>query len=111
MTLTTIILLLIANIAFGFMLSRSKNGYHKVTFAMHKLTALAMIVLANIYFYRLNSPQVLNIIFYIIIMISFIVLAGTGMMLSLNKSSFKIMSYLHNANFIIFSVFIILLYV
>ncbi len=91
----------ILTLAFGVWLSRMGKPYNGVIFNIHKLGALAAVILTVLPIYRAltapGDPQILPILLIVLAAACVVALFASGALMSLNKWSYKMMLALHQA--------------
>lgn len=88
-------------LAFGFWLSRSGKPYNGLLFNIHKLTALATVILAVVAIY-----QVLKIMDFSTLIIALLAIAAlsvielfiSGALMSAGKGEYRLMKLIHNTS-------------
>jgi hypothetical protein len=91
-------ILLLLTLAFGVWLSLSGKPYNAILFNIHKLAALAVVVVMAIQFYRLlkGTPiQVPPIVLLILVGLSLLLLFFSGAMMSARKLDYAMMLSIH----------------
>lgn len=90
--------LFIVTVIFGFWLSHLGKPYHQILFNVHKLIALAVVVLVGLEFSKLlksgnvESKIILLVIFFAVMVIS---LFASGAIMSLDKLNFTMLRWIH----------------
>ncbi len=90
--------LFVITVIFGFWLSRLGKPYHQVVFNIHKLTALAAVVLVGLQFSNwFKSGDVLSewILLVVLIAIMTIILFASGALMSLEKLDYELLRLFH----------------
>jgi hypothetical protein len=85
-------------LAFGFWLSRSGKPYHPLIFNIHKLIALAAVVLAAIQAFnalRIGEMQPILIVLLIVIGLCAVALFATGALMSANRATGRAALMIH----------------
>ncbi len=89
----------ILTLAFGVWLSRMGKPYNGVIFNIHKLCALAAVILTAVPIYRAlagpGDPPTLAILLIILVAACVVVLFASGALMSLDKWSYKSLLILH----------------
>ncbi len=89
----------ILTLAFGVWLSRMGKPYNGVVFNIHKLCALAAVILTAVPIYRAlaapGDPQTLAILLIVLAAACVVALFASGALMSLDKWSYKILLALH----------------
>lgn len=86
-------------VGFGFWLSRAGKPYNSVLFNLHKLIALAAVVLTAVQVYGLlktGQPQALLIVLLVLAGLAVVALFVSGALLSANKSAYHVLRLIHN---------------
>lgn len=89
---------MLLTLGFGFWLSLSGKPYNGLLFNIHKLAALAAVVLMAIQIYqalKTIQPQALIVILVILSVICVLTLFATGAMLSVGKLDYTLMLTIH----------------
>ena len=97
-------LLLLLTLAFGIWLSLSGKPYNSILFNIHKLIALAAVVVTVIQLYRLlkGTPiQVAPIVLIIVVGLCMLVLFFSGAMMSAGKLDYPMMLSIHRKTIIL----------
>lgn len=92
--------LFLATLAAGFWVSRSGKPYHTGIFTLHKLAALATVVLTVITLtklFKVMPDQSITILMIIIAGLSVIALFATGALMSIEKNLNKAWVWVHRA--------------
>lgn len=89
----------LVTVAFGFWLSRLGKPYHGLLFNVHKLIALATVILAGMAVYQgLKGLDVATIIVLLLVLaaLSIIALFVSGALMSAGKGEYMVMKLTHN---------------
>ena len=102
--MNTLNLIIYSGVAFvltvilGFWLSRLGKPYHQVVFNIHKLIALAAVVLVGLQFsdwFKSGAVQPEWILLVVLIAIMTIILFASGALMSLEKLDYKLLRLVH----------------
>ncbi|MBE0687628.1 MAG: hypothetical protein IH585_16675 [Anaerolineaceae bacterium] len=88
----------VLTIILGFWLSRLGQPYHQVVFNIHKLIALAAVVMVGVGFSnRFKSGEVQSewILLVVVVALMTIILFASGALMSLDKLDYKLLRLLH----------------
>jgi hypothetical protein len=88
----------VLTVILGFWLSRLGKPYHQVMFNIHKLIALAGVVLVGLQFsnwFKSGEVQPEWILIVVLIAIMTIILFASGALMSLDKLDYKLLRLLH----------------
>jgi hypothetical protein len=88
----------VLTVIFGFWLSCLGKPYHQVVFNIHKLIALAAVVLVGLQFsnwFKSGEVQPEWILQVVLIAIMMIILFASGALMSLDKLDYKLLRLLH----------------
>lgn len=86
-------------VAFGFWLSRLGKPYHGLLFNVHKLIALATVILAGLAVYQvLKGMDVATLIVLLLVLaaLSVIALFASGALMSAGKGEYSMLKLVHN---------------
>jgi len=89
----------LVTIAFGFWLSRLGKPYNGLLFNVHKLIALAAVILAGLAVYQvLKGTDVATLIVLLLVLaaLSVIALFVSGALMSAGKGEYRVMKLVHN---------------
>ena len=89
----------LSTLVFGFWLSRRGKPYNGLLFNIHKLVALAAVILAVLAVYKLPNrmdPATLQISLLVIAALSVITSFVSGALMSAGKGEYRIMKIAHN---------------
>ena len=89
----------LVTIAFGFWLSRLGKPYNGLLFNVHKLIALAAVILAGLAVYQvLKGTDVATLIVLLLVLaaLSVIALFISGALMSAGKGEYRLMKLVHN---------------
>ena len=89
---------IVLTVILGFWLSRLGKPYHQVVFNIHKLIALAAVVMVGLQFsnwFKSGEVQPEWILLVVLIAIMTIILFASGALMSLNKLDYKLLRLLH----------------
>jgi len=89
----------LVTVAFGFLLSRLGKPYHGLSFNIHKLIALATVILAGLAVYQgLKDMDVAGLILLLLVLASLSVIAlfASGALMSAGKGEYSGMKLVHN---------------
>jgi hypothetical protein len=89
----------LVTVAFGFWLSRVGKPYNGLLFNIHKLVALASVILAGLAVYQvLKVMDVATLIFLLLVLaaLSVIALFVSGALMSAGKGEYSVMKLVHN---------------
>jgi hypothetical protein len=85
-------------LVFGYWLSRRGKPYNGLLFNVHKLVALAMVILSVLEVYKaftVLDPATLTILLLVIAALSVIALFASGALMSANKGEYRVMKLIH----------------
>ncbi len=88
----------VTTVFFGFWLSRLGKPYQQVVFNIHKLIALAAVVLVGLQFsnwFKFEEVKSEWILMVVLLAIMTIILFASGAMMSLDKLNYKLLRLLH----------------
>ncbi len=91
----------LVTVAFGFWLSRLGKPYHGLLFNVHKLIALAAVILAGLAVYQaLKGMDVATLILLLLVLaaLSVIALFISGALMSAGKGEYRVMKLVHNVS-------------
>lgn len=107
-------IIFILTLVFGFWLSLSGKPYNCSLFNIHKLIALAMVVILAMQVYRIfktSEPQALIIILIIVTAICVVALFATGAFMSIGNLKYEVMLTIHRIALVLgFSVMAVIIY-
>ena len=89
----------LVTLAFGFWLSRLGKPYNGLLFNVHKLIALATVILAGLAVYQvLKGADVATMIILLLVLaaLSVIALFASGALMSAGKGEYSVMKLVHN---------------
>lgn len=89
----------LVTVAFGFWLSRLGKPYNGLLFNVHKLIALATVIMAGLAVYQtLKVLDVAVLIFLLLVLaaLSVVALFATGALMSAGKGEYSVMKLAHN---------------
>jgi hypothetical protein len=98
------IILFVVTVTMGFLLSKNRKPYNQAVFNVHKLTALASVILlawAIIDIITAIIPEAAFVIMLILAVAAVIALFVTGALLSAGKASYLLMKGMHKIALII----------
>lgn len=87
-------------LVFGLWLSRRGKPYNGILFNLHKLIALAAVVLTAVQVYGLLKaahPQALLIVLCVLVGLAVVALFVTGALMSANKPAYRVLLAIHNS--------------
>jgi hypothetical protein len=89
----------LVTVAFGFWLSRLGKPYNGLLFNVHKLIALATVILAGLAVYqvlKVMDVATLIVLFPVLAALSVITLFVSGALMSAGKGEYSVMKMVHN---------------
>lgn len=89
----------LVTVAFGFWLSRLGKPYNGLLFNVHKLIALATVILAGLAVYqvlKVMDVATLIVLFLVLAALSVITLFVSGALMSAGKGEYSVMKMVHN---------------
>ncbi len=89
----------LVTVAFGFWLSRLGKPYNGLLFNVHKLIALATVILAGLAVYqvlKVMDVATLIVLFLVLAALSVIALFVSGALMSAGKGEYSVMKMVHN---------------
>ena len=92
-------LLFLLTLGFGFWLSRSGKPYNGLLFNIHKLIALAAVVITALQVYGLlvaRQPLALPVVLLALVGLAVVALFVTGALMSADKSAYDVLRLIHN---------------
>jgi hypothetical protein len=101
----------LVTLTFGFLLSGAGKPYNGILFNIHKLIALATVILTAIQIYnylKITNTQVLPTIFLILAGLCIVALFATGALMSMGKLSYDGTLALHRVASILFTITIVM---
>jgi len=91
----------LVTVAFGFWLSRVGKPYNGLLFNVHKLVALASVILAGLAVYqalKVMDVAALIVLLLVLAALSVIALFVSGALMSAGKGEYRVMKLMHNVS-------------
>ena len=88
----------VLTVILGFWLSRLGKPYHQIVFNIHKLIALAAVVMVGLQFsnwFKSGEVQPEGILMVVLLAIMTIILFASGALMSLDKGNYKLLQWTH----------------
>lgn len=92
-------IIFLLTLVFGFWLSRAGKPYNGVVFNLHKLIALAAVVITTVQVYgllKVARPQALPIVLLVLAGLAVVALFVTGALMSADKFVYGLLRLIHN---------------